>query len=294
MVRIGVRRLEDPQSVYLSYLTASAHRDFFRASWWPSSRSITPVHLWRANHLGAGWDIASIDRFMDEAAKAVDRLVASAPQAERPGSPERRAWVERLLSSEWVWEFGVGRVSKALVPLLPELVPDLDPAMTPWAARTWLGLEAAQEPSEPARYLEAWELLEDVMILRGRQLGQVVGRLRRLAPGLAPVGRLGLVSAAFWDGFWAEAAAAARPAARRRRTSGQAATASGARGATPGAGSTPPKAPAARASRSAGKPKPGAAPASGSDAKARKRRATPASGSDAKTRKPRAPRSTST
>jgi hypothetical protein len=217
-IRIGVHRLADPDTVYLRYLTDSSHRDFFRGDWWPTSRSITPVHLWRANHLGAGWDMERVERFMLTASQRADELVAAAPRGDRPGSSERRAWMRRFLGSEWVQEFGIGRVSKSLSPLLPDLVPDLDLTMQPWAAEHWLGLEHPSAAEEPHLSLERWELIEDVLVLRGPQLEKVAGRLRRLAPGLAPIGRLGVVVAAFWEGYWADLAARAarrRPAASR-------------------------------------------------------------------------------
>jgi acyl-CoA thioesterase FadM len=33
-LRIGVRKLADPETVYLEYLTASPHRDYFRTELW--------------------------------------------------------------------------------------------------------------------------------------------------------------------------------------------------------------------------------------------------------------------
>jgi hypothetical protein len=218
-VRIGVRRLEDPESVYLRYLTASRHRVFFRSDLWPSSTSITPVHLWRANHLGAGWDIVEVERFMDVAATLADELVASAPRAEPPGVPERRSWIGRFLAAEWVREFGHDRVSKTLLPMVPDLLPDFEPALMSWARARWLGLGGSDEPEGPDRCLESWELLEDALVLRGQYLGQIVRRLHRLAPALAPVGSLGLIQAAFWDDLWTEtdpATTRSRRAPRRR------------------------------------------------------------------------------
>jgi hypothetical protein len=225
-IRIGVRRLEDPDTVYLRYLTDSSHRDFFRGDWWPSSRTITPVHLWRANHLGAGWDMERIERFMLSAAQRADEMIAAAPRGDLPGSPDRRAWMRRFLTAEWVQEFGIGRLSKSLCSILPDLVPDLDLTMQPWAAERWLGLERPGAAEEPFLTLERWELIEDVLILRGPQLEKVAGRLRRLAPGLAPVGRLGVIVAAFWEGYWADLAARA---ARRRPAAPRPPKASGAR-----------------------------------------------------------------
>jgi hypothetical protein len=159
-----------------------------------------------------------VERFMLTASQRADELVAAAPRGDRPGSSERRAWMRRFLGSEWVQEFGIGRVSKSLSPLLPDLVPDLDLTMQPWAAEHWLGLEHPSAAEEPHLSLERWELIEDVLVLRGPQLEKVAGRLRRLAPGLAPIGRLGVVVAAFWEGYWADLAARAarrRPAASR-------------------------------------------------------------------------------
>ena len=220
-IRIGVRRLEDPESVYLRYLTASPHRDFFRNELWPACRSITPVHLWRANHLGAGWDIVQVERFMDVAAKLADELIGSAPRSDLPGTPERRAWIGRFLSAEWVREFGIGRVSKTLLPTLPDLVPDLDPTVMSWARGRWLGLHESAEAEEPEQCLESWELLEDALVLRGQHLGGIVRQLHRLAPSLAPIGSLGLILAAFWDDLWAETNPADRSrGGARRRTAG--------------------------------------------------------------------------
>jgi hypothetical protein len=201
-IRIGVRRVEDPTRVYLDYLTASPHRDYFRADWWPASGPITPVHLWRANHLGAGWDVESIGAFMRDAAALADDLVAAAPGSAPAGTPERRAWQSRFVAAGWVREFGLGRVSKTLHPILPELVADLDPAMMVWARRAWFGLDEWGDAEDPDLWLEIAELLEDVLVLRGQPLGQIARRLRRSAPGIAPVSRLGPVLAAFWDGYW--------------------------------------------------------------------------------------------
>jgi hypothetical protein len=197
-----VRRVDEPARVYLDYLTVSPHRDFFRADWWPDSGSITPVHLWRANHLGAGWDVDSIGAFMRDAAALADEMVASAPRSAPAGSPERRAWQARFVTAGWVREFGVGRMSKTLHPMLPELVADLDPAMMAWARKAWFGLEEPADAEDPELWLEVAELLEDVLVLRAQPLGQIARRLRRSAPGIAPVSRLGPVLAAFWDAYW--------------------------------------------------------------------------------------------
>ena len=218
-IRIGVRRLDEPESVYLRYLTSSLHRDFFRSDLWPISGSFTPVDLWRANHLGAGWDIGLVERFMRVSASAAEELVASAPRNAQPGSPERRAWIVRFLSADWVQEFGVGRVSKTLHPLLPELVADLDPEMMPWASRAWLGLDGPKDTEAPGQWLETCEVLEDVLVLRGQQLGQIVRRLRHVAPSLAPIGRFGPILAAFWESYWAEIAQAERRPRTRPRAS---------------------------------------------------------------------------
>jgi hypothetical protein len=201
-MRIGVRRVDEPARVYLDYLTVSPHRDFFRADWWPDSTSITPVHLWRANHLGAGWDVDSIGVFMRDAAARADEMVASAPRSAPAGSAERRAWQARFVTAGWVREFGVGRMSKTLHPILPELVADLDPAMMAWARKAWFGLEEPADAEDPELWLEVAELLEDVLVLRAQPLGQIARRLRRSAPGIAPVSRLGPVLAAFWDAYW--------------------------------------------------------------------------------------------
>jgi hypothetical protein len=210
-IRIGIRRLEDASATYLAYLTRSAHRDYFRAEWWPSSRSITPVHLWRANHLGASWDVESVARFMEVAAAQADDLVATAPRSAPVGGPERRAWLARFVRTEWVGRFGIGRVSKTLHALLPELLPDLDPTMMSWARRSWFGLDGVFDPDAPDAWIEVGELLEDVLVLRAQPLDQIVRRLRRVAPGLGPVSRMGPVLAALWQGFWSEADTARPP-----------------------------------------------------------------------------------
>jgi hypothetical protein len=217
-VRIGVRRLEDPESVYLRYLTASRHRVFFRSDLWPASSSITPVHLWRANHLGAGWEIVEVERFMDVAAALADELIASAPRSEPPGVPERRSWIGRFLAAEWVREFGVGRVAKTLLPMAPDLLPDFEPTLMSWARARWLGLAGSEQAEGPDRCLESWELLEDALVLRGQYLGQIVRRLHRLAPALAPIGSLGLIQAAFWDDLWTQTDPATTRRTSRRRT----------------------------------------------------------------------------
>jgi hypothetical protein len=223
-VRIGVRRVADPARTYLDYLTSSPHRHYFRAEWWPGSPPVTPVHLWRANHLGAAWDVDAIEGFMSRAAVLADDLVASAPRSAPAGSPERRAWQTRFATAGWVREFGIGPVSKALHALLPDLVADLDPAMTAWARRAWFGLDEPGAGDEPDRWLEVTELLEDVLVLRSQALGQIARRLRRSAPRIAPVSRLGPVLAAMWDAYWTEGAAPAPaseepvPSPRRRST----------------------------------------------------------------------------
>ena len=222
MMRIGVRRQEEPGSVYLAYLTSSPHRYYFRGEWWPASpSSISPMHLWRANHLGAHWEIADVERFMATAAALADELIASAPRSAPAGDPDRRDWIARFLSAGWVREFGVSRVAKTLHAVLPELVVDLDPAMISWARGAWLGVRGRTDPRDPDMWLETCELLEDVLVLRSQQLGQIVQRLRSLAPGLAPNGRLGPVMAAFWESYWREAAPSAGRRAAARRTPGR-------------------------------------------------------------------------
>ncbi len=265
-MRIGVRRQEEPGSVYLAYLTSSPHRYYFRGEWWPaSSSSISPMHLWRANHLGAHWEIADVERFMATTAPLADELIASAPRSAPAGDPDRRDWIARFLSAGWVREFGVSRVAKTLHAVLPELVADLDPAMISWARGAWLGVRGRADPRDPDMWLETCELLEDALVLRSQQLGQIVQRLRSLAPGLAPNGRLGPVMAAFWESYWREAAPSAgrrvparrsdrrSPAARRSsrtRTSSGGRTPSGGRTTDPAVaeGTTPPATTKKRAS----------------------------------------------
>jgi hypothetical protein len=146
--------------------------------------------------------VDSIGVFMREAAPRADELVASAPRSAPAGSPERRAWQARFVTAGWVREFGVGRISKTLHPILPELVADLDPAMMAWARKAWFGLEEPADAEDPELWLEVAEALEDVLVLRAQPLGQIARRLRRSAPGIAPVSRLGPVLAAFWDAYW--------------------------------------------------------------------------------------------
>lgn len=205
-LRIGVRKLPDPETVYLEYLTASRHREYFRAELWRDAGPITPVHLWRANHLGAGWDVAAVERFMDVAASLAADLIAAAPRTAPPGHAERRLWTSRFLTADWVRAFGLARVSKTLHAMLPELVPDLDAEMMPWARRVWLGLGDPSDADDVSTWIETCEALEDVLVLRAQQLGHIVRRLRRLTPALGPLGRLGPVMAAFWQGYWAETA----------------------------------------------------------------------------------------
>jgi hypothetical protein len=228
-IRLGIRRVADPESIYLRYLTTSRHRDFFRADVWPSSRTISPVQLWRANHLGAGWELEQVERFLRERADVAGSLVAAAPTSGPPGSPERRMWMERLLSSAWVSEYGLARVSKTLFPLVPDLVPDLDPELTSFARARWFGIGETDGADEIDRALETWELLEDMLVLRGRALAAIARRLRSLAPGLAPVGPLGLVLAVLWEDRWAEpepaAASPRRKAAARSKAAGPSAAA---------------------------------------------------------------------
>jgi hypothetical protein len=257
-IRIGVRRVDEPARVYLDYLTVSPHRDFFRADWWPDSGSITPVHLWRANHLGAGWDVDSIGAFMRDAAALADEMVASAPRSAPPGSPERRAWQTRFVTAGWVREFGVGRMSKTLHPMLPELVADLDPAMMAWARKAWFGLEDPADAEDPELWIEVAELLEDVLVLRAQPLGQIARRLRRSAPGIAPVSRLGPVLAAFWDAYWTTMSVPAT-AALVRVDADAAGAAAGPQAepaaATPPARATRPRTRAKRASTGAPRPR---------------------------------------
>ncbi|MFB3737915.1 MAG: hypothetical protein ACE14W_02990 [Candidatus Velamenicoccus archaeovorus] len=217
-VRIGVRKAADPEDVYVAYLTSSPHADYFRSDWWPGGRSLTPVHLWRANHLGAGWDVGSVRRFMAGPAAQAERLLEGAPRRDAPGTPARRMWFRRLVEQDWVQELGVPRVCKTLHPLVPELVPSLDPDMTPWARTEWLGLRGeAQDHVEI--WTDVWELLEDTLVLRGDVLADVVRSTRERAPGRAPVGRFGLIGSLFWDSYWKEALVAevAAPPAPRRR-----------------------------------------------------------------------------
>jgi hypothetical protein len=201
-VRIGVRRLEDPEGTYLHYLTRSRHADFFRSDLWPTTRELTPVHLWRANHIGAKWDLESVVGFMQGPARRLEQLVASAPSSSSPGSADRRTWIKRLFHSEWVEEFGLGRITKTIHPLLPNLVPDIDPEMMSWARAEWLGVRG--EPDDVDACVEVWEVLEDVLVVRADALDQIVRSVRGKAQRRAPTGRLGLVLAAFWESYWRE------------------------------------------------------------------------------------------
>lgn len=204
-VRIGVRRLDAPEGTYLRYLTRSPHAEFFRSDLWPSGRALTPVHLWRANHLGAGWEIDDVQRFLDGPAQRATQLVASAPATAPPGSPDRHTWIKRLFHSECVADFGLPRISKTLHPLLPNLVPDLDAEMTPWAAREWLGLrDRPAGPDDVDAWLEVWELMEDVMVVRASAFDEIVRGVRGRAQRRAPTGPLGLVCATFWESYWQE------------------------------------------------------------------------------------------
>ncbi|HEX6330429.1 MAG TPA: hypothetical protein VF129_03960 [Actinomycetota bacterium] len=216
-IRIGIRRVAEPETVYFGYLTTSRHREFFRGDVWGSSRAATPAQLWRANHLGAAWELEMVERFLRETAEIAASVVASAPWSSPPGSPERRVWIERLLSSAWVADYGVARISKALFPLAPDLVPDLDPELTSFARARWFGIGETEGADELDRALETWELLEDVLVLRGRALAAISRRLRSLAPGLAPVGPLGLVLAVLWEDRWAEPEPDAAPRRRKAR-----------------------------------------------------------------------------
>ncbi len=204
-VRIGVRRVQAPEEIYTGYLTRSPHADYFRADWWPRARTITPVYMWRANHLGAGWDLASLRRFTQEAGKHADRLVSTAPATEPPGDPSRRVWMRRLIRAGWVQEYGLPRVCKTLRALLPDLVPDLDSGMMPWARSEWLGVRdlASEDPLDD--WLETWELLEDVLIVRGNVLRDVARSVGDRATGRHPIGPLGVMMAAFWVSYWEEA-----------------------------------------------------------------------------------------
>jgi hypothetical protein len=202
-VRIGVRKLDDPEGTYLHYLTRSPHADFFRSDLWPATRELTPVHLWRANHIGARWDLERVVGFMQGPARRLEQLVASAPSASSPGSADRRVWIKRLLHSECVTEFGLDRITKTIHPILPNLVPDLDTEMMSWARAEWLGVRG--DPDEADACVEVWEVLEDALVVRADVLDQVVRSVRGKAQRRAPTGRLGLVLAAFWESYWQEA-----------------------------------------------------------------------------------------
>lgn len=205
-VRIGVRKLEEPEAVYLGYLTASPHAEFFRSDLWPGTRALTPVHVWRANHLGAGWVTSDVLRFLEVHGQRLSQLVSVAPATAAPGSPDRHTWIRRLLHSEVVADYGVPRVAKTLHALLPTLVPDLDTEMTPWAAREWLGLRRTPEaPGDAEAWLEVWELLEDVLVVRAEAFDEIVRAIRAKAERRAPTSPAGLVAAAFWQSFWEEA-----------------------------------------------------------------------------------------
>jgi hypothetical protein len=204
-VRIGVRKASDPEDVYVEYLTRSQHADFFRGDWWPGGRSLTPVHLWRANHLGAEWDLEAVRRFMAGPAAQAERLLEAAPRRDAPGTPARRMWFRRLVEQDWVQELGVPRICKTLHPLAPELVPSFDPVVTPWVGVEWLGLRSGPEAPDPVEgWTDVWELLEDTLVLRGDILSDIVRSAHERAPGRSPVGRLGLMNAVFWDSYWRE------------------------------------------------------------------------------------------
>jgi hypothetical protein len=149
-------------------------------------------------------------------------------------------------------------MSKTLHPMLPELVADLDPAMMAWARKAWFGLEDPADAEDPELWIEVAELLEDVLVLRAQPLGQIARRLRRSAPGIAPVSRLGPVLAAFWDAYWTTMSVPAT-AALVRVDADAAGAAAGPQtepaAATPPARTTRPRTRAKRASSGAPRPR---------------------------------------
>src|SRR5438128_33206 len=56
LINIGSHPVPDAEAEYIAYL-GGRYADYFTAEWVKDRWPITPGHLWRANHLAAGWQI---------------------------------------------------------------------------------------------------------------------------------------------------------------------------------------------------------------------------------------------
>src|SRR5438552_4096736 len=95
-LRIGRFTTHDPVTTVLAHVRDSAYADYFAVDWFPPAPPIKAGHLWRANHLDAGWQIRQVRLFMSEAASDVDELLQQRPSGP-VGSSERRKWFEELV-----------------------------------------------------------------------------------------------------------------------------------------------------------------------------------------------------
>src|SRR6266568_2962424 len=179
--RIGQFVIDEPRAVQLvvRHIAGSGYSDYFATRRWPKAGlPIRPFHLWRANHLGAGWQIEHVRRFMDAAAQGADRLLRHLP-SDRPQSPDRAKWFGDLVDIvSPVRGVDAARLTKALHPLAPLHVPIVDRKALPWAVGEWFQDGDWADMS----WTQVFRLLDRSWAREAVTLDSVVRKVKELAP----------------------------------------------------------------------------------------------------------------
>ena len=74
-MRIGVFQADDPFSTVVAHVRDRPYSDYFSVDWLPPAPPIKAGHLWRANHLNAGWRVREIRTSLKDAAAEVDSML---------------------------------------------------------------------------------------------------------------------------------------------------------------------------------------------------------------------------
>lgn len=186
-LHLGSLVVDDPVTQLLWHVRDSRFADYFAAQWVSSDPPVTPAHLWRANHLGAGWQIQEVRDFMDASASGVSRHLTLLP-GRHPGDPGRADWFAELIDlGTQTRGVGATRLTKAVHPLAPSHVPFIDRQVVPWAFEAWTALKWSGLSWEDAfTHLDlVWSSVQD-------ELDRIVAEARRHGPDLliSPFGAL--------------------------------------------------------------------------------------------------------
>ena len=180
----------------LMHVRDSPFADYFSCSWVGPAPPVTPAHLWRANHLAAGWQVAEVRAFMATAAPRVDDLLARLP-SEEPGSPSRSRWFGELVETvRDVTGVGPTRLAKALHPISPRHIPIIDNKALPWAVATWFPQLAWNSMS----WRDIYELLDSLWLSQEEDLAAAVEGVSAVVPGRL-VSPFGVMDAIIYRGW---------------------------------------------------------------------------------------------